>query len=169
MRYHPNSGPFKRLKRLRWGHVHGAKIMLPYNGKMISIPVNARMTRVIVATPKDPTHWSVEFAGQERLAIACTLRVDTLGINEIFWFDNEDGQTLWKLTLGRGNPKYGLRQLGIAREVHDPSICAFYKVEHVALAADKEDDDKYRIVRGAVKGHRRLSVTAKLASAQEAA
>jgi hypothetical protein len=162
LRFHPNTGPRKRLRRLRHGHIFGAKLTLPFHGRMMTIPIGARMARVVIAAPKDISHWAAAHVGEERLAIACTLRVDSLGINEIFWLDNEDGNTLAKITAGKGDPKLGLRQLPVSREVADPSICAFYKVELIALAVDADDEAKYRIVKGAPRGQRRLSVAAKL-------
>lgn len=143
------------------GYIYGAKLTFPvplppaYEGqkpkyRLMALPVVACLVRVVVQEPEDEKHWAKGLGGTERMAVYCRLSVPELQIDEHIFLDNDDQQTLWKVTLGQGHPKHGLRQLPVERLVYDHSIRSFYRVEHVALEDKKNDDPaRYRVVMGA--------------------
>jgi hypothetical protein len=143
------------------GWIHGAKLTFPVpippktegekpKHRLMAIPVSACMVRVIVKEPTEEKHWAIGLGGTERLAIYCRIQIPELRVDEQLFLDNEDGKTLWKITLGEGHPQHGLRQLPVEQPIYDPSIRAFYRVEHMAIANPRTGEAaKYRIVMGA--------------------
>lgn len=102
------------------GHIFGATIF--------DIPakfIRARCVKVVVADITDKEYWAREFVGQERRAIE--LRIDIPGEQyEIFYLDDEDGQTVAKLTTGKGDPTLGFKQLNVSAFADDPTIKVSY-------------------------------------------
>lgn len=68
-----------------------------------------RIVRVIVGEAPVPSWWCAELAGMECEAVEITYGL------EQFYLDNEDGSGWAKVTLGRGSPQYGHRELPVAR------------------------------------------------------
>jgi hypothetical protein len=156
------------------GWIHGAKLVFPLplptpegektKYRLTAIPVTAVMVRVKLQEPTDEKHWAKGLGGTERLAIYCRIQVPHLGVDEGLFLDNEDHKTLWKVTLGEGHPSHGLRQLPPCEPIYDPSIRAFYRTEHVAIANSRTGEPaKWRLVMGAegerVKPKPKLTIT----------
>ena len=142
------------------GHISGAKLTFPIGKSLVAVPVQAQLVRVRVQEPEEADHWAKGLGGTERMAVKCVVNVvgyllknvkgvtaegmegiDLDSLNQTLYIDNEDNQTLYKITIGRGHPALGIRQMPIEAELPDDSIKAFYRVEHV-------DDGVYRIVSG---------------------
>lgn len=66
----------------------------------------------VVVGPCPPGWWCAPLVGTVRQAV----RVDT-GQGSPFYLDNEDGSGWWKVTKGKGSPRYPHRSLSSAREV----------------------------------------------------
>lgn len=111
------------------GWIVGAKFAFPMpvakdKYQQMVMPVQARVVRVVVAVPDDPMHWAYRFAGTERYAVE--IRVTGHGQETVFYVDNEDGKTPWRLTLGVQQQPIGMKQLPVERLVEDTSIKPFY-------------------------------------------
>jgi hypothetical protein len=90
-----------------------------WNGR----PCKARIVRVVVAKAEKPSMWYAPFAGQEREAVEIS-DADQSG-HQPFYLDNEAyddeiaGLGWAKVTIGRGGPDWGHRNLTIERVVEE--------------------------------------------------
>jgi hypothetical protein len=77
-----------------------------------------RVTVVVADDPDIPAYWARPLVGQRRKAVAVTYNGDT------FYLDDEDGQAWAKVTIGRGSPVYGHRELSVSAILPAEAVAA---------------------------------------------
>lgn len=77
-------------------------------------PVFCRKVLIVVGDPGfyHPNSWVVDIVGQEREAVEVTRPGEGS-----FYLDNEDGSGWRKVTVGKGSPAYGHRNLPAAQVI----------------------------------------------------